>query len=115
MYASGPVVIWHAMDIAAVSHIRFIGFRIHDVFSASPSDHSPCSHGNMNAIPAMAAYESWNPTSRTASGDMHRWMISAVISTDPVFLKRPVNLAYSPRNMNRKARRLDAPAPVAKV
>ena len=69
----------------------------------------------MNAIPAIAAYESWNPTSRSDEGDSVRCISRAAIRTVPVLLKRPHSRAVSPMRMNRNALTIDAPAPVARV
>ena len=122
--ARGPVVIWHEMDMAAVvqTHLNglepcFIRPDSHLLLTASSSSsgQNPFSHGKMKAMPAMAAYDSWNPTSRMADGSIARCMTSAESSTVPVLLKRPCRRALSPSRMNRKALTIDAPAPVARV
>ena len=57
MYASGPVAIWHEMDIAAESHIQRANFVVNVSLFLSPGQNF-CRMGNMYAIPAMAAYDS---------------------------------------------------------
>ena len=69
----------------------------------------------MNAIPAMAAYESWKLTDRTESGSMMTCIRSEAISNCLRLCRRPVIRAASPRNMNMKARTIEGPAPVARV
>ena len=69
----------------------------------------------MKAIPAMAAYDSWNPTSLMDCGVIVRWIRSADMSIVPKFLELFAILALSPSRMKRNARTMDAPAPVAKV
>ena len=61
-YAIGPVVIWHEIDRVAVSQIHLSGPLNLLPWLGQKSR----SHGYMNAIPPMAAYDSWKPTSRSA-------------------------------------------------
>lgn len=56
MYASGPVVIWHDMDKAAVSQIHRTGRDLLPMFPLLLfSGQKLRSHGKMKAIPAIAA------------------------------------------------------------
>lgn len=69
----------------------------------------------MNAIPAIAAYDSWNPTDFIDEGDRQSCMTSAVSSTFPVLLYLPLRRADSLRRMNRNALTIEGLAPVAIV
>ena len=69
----------------------------------------------MNAIPAIAAYESWNPIDRAAEGVRHSCIINAASNTFPVLLYRPVSRAASFNMMKMKALVMEGPAPVANV
>ena len=107
------------MDRAAVFHIHRIGsgyFLADDPLSCSDlSGQKPLSHGNMKAIPAIAAYERWKPASRMDCDAMMRCISNDARSIEPVLCIRPLALAASPMTMNRKARTIDAPAPVART
>ena len=110
---------WQAMDIDAVVQIHLNGLGLcfgnpTESSSLSPGQ-KPLSHGKMKAMPAMAAYESWKPTSLTADGSRVRCMSRDVKSTVPVLLNLPCRRAVSPMNMKRKALTMDGPAPVASV
>ena len=52
IHARGPVVVWHEIDSAAISHIFLNGLKYHPV---SFSGHILFRCGYMNAIPAIAA------------------------------------------------------------
>lgn len=101
------------MDNAAVSHIHSRGPRLSLILSLCGQNAR--NQGKMNAIPAIAAYDSWKPTSWSACGSMTRCMSSEVMRTVPVFLKRLYILAVSPVRMKTNALTIDAPAPVARV
>lgn len=114
----GAVAAWHDIDIAVEFHIRLAGFVI--IADEIPeaelfSGHKPFIRGYMNAIPAIAAYDSWNPTVRTDSGQMQSCITSAVSSTFPVLRYLPVSRAASFSVMNRNALTMEGPAPVARV
>ena len=87
MNAIGPVVSWQAIDIAAEFHIHLAGpVTASPAMLLLPSGHMDLRRGKMNAMPAMAAYESWNPTERMDPGSMHRWIMSAAMRVLPVLL-----------------------------
>lgn len=114
IYTSGPVVIWHDIDIAAESHSH-LAILVSGASSCLSPGQNPCIHGNMNAIPVIAAYDSWNPTSFMDDGDNARCISMAVSS---VFFRMdclPLSLTHSPIKMKMNALAIDAPAPVAKV
>lgn len=94
--------------MAAESHIRLITPPL-------LPGHRPFSHGDMNAIPAIAAYESWNPTSLDDPGENSSWTNRDVMRIVAMFLLRPVSRAVSLIRMNRNALVIEAPAPVAAV
>ena len=122
IHANGAVVIWHAIDMVAVFQIHLVGcVTIYDANRSEPglplgvSGHNPFIHGYMNAMPTIAAYESWNPASLMAAGVMQSWMTSAVRSTLPVLLYLPQSRAVSFKMMKRNALTSEGPAPVARV
>ena len=67
--ASAPVVNWQEMDIEQTSHIHLVHLVIIPSSKTLPG-HKPFSRGNMNAMPAIAAYDSWKPTDFTDNGDI---------------------------------------------
>jgi len=76
-------VIWHDIDIDAEFHIHLVHFA-KALSSCGCPGHKDFIHGNMNAIPAIAAYESWNPTDCTDDGDIASCTTREVMRTDPV-------------------------------
>ena len=108
-YAIGPVVSWQDIDIAAEAHIH-----LSPLWATPPASSGQMlfSSGKMNAIPAIAAYESRKLTSRMSSGNSIVWIISALISTSPVVALRPVVAAISYIAMNMNALIIEGPAPV---
>ena len=65
--AIGAVVIWHAIEREEQSHIHFNPFIVNPL-SALSAGHKSRSFGKMYAMPAIAAYDSWNPTSLISAG-----------------------------------------------
>ena len=84
-------------------------------FSFPESGQKLLNLGYMYAMPAIAAYDNWNPTSFMAPGEIVRWMMRADMSVAPKLLGLLDILALSLSIMKRNARTMDAPAPVAKV
>ena len=112
IHASGPVVSWQDMDMAAEFHIRRRGFLLCE---GPLSGQKPLSHGKTNAMPPIAAYDSWNPGSDTDAGETVSCMVNAARRTERVLLYLPASLAHSPNVMNISALAIDGPAPVASV
>ena len=108
------MVIWHEMDIAAESHIHLSLLTTHPSSFLSPGQ-NPAIHGNIKAMPMIAAYDSWKPTSMIESGIIARCMIRAAITVFFRFACLWLSLIHSPITMNMNARVIDAPAPVASV
>lgn len=102
------------MDIAAESHIHRAHFVMNESSFLSPGQ-NPCRTGKMNAIPATAAYDSWNPISVMLLGDSTICIIIAVIITRGRLILYFLKFAYSPMVMKVKALIIDGPEPVASV
>ena len=109
-YAKGPVVSWHDIESAAESHTH-----LNPSLFPSACGQNLFSHGYMKAIPAIAAYDSWNPTDRKDCGSMQSCMNKAERKIVPVSHERPECLAASRRIMNSNALTMESPAPVARV
>lgn len=69
----------------------------------------------MNAMPKIAAYDSWNPISDTAIGSIVRCISKDTARMLLRLACLPVMRAVSFNAMNMKALVIEAPAPVAKV
>lgn len=74
----GAVAAWHETDMAMEFHNHLVGLTIAALATLSslalpfePSGHRPFIHGYMYAIPAIAAYDNWNPTDFREAGEMH--------------------------------------------
>ena len=105
--------------MAAEFHIHLEGtvtsLETIDVLSEFSTGQSLFNRGYMNAIPAIAVYDSWKPTERIDEGEMHSWSVRAVINMCSVLRDLPDSLALSFRIIKRKALTKDGPAPVASV
>ena len=66
-------------------------------------------------MPAIARYESWNPTDVMTVGVRMSWMRRADDRVRSGFRGRPVSRAVSFRKMKRKARTMEGEAPVMSV
>ena len=105
--------------MAAEFHIHFVrmvtGLEAIGILPESSSGQILFNRGYMNAIPAIAVYDSWKPTERIDEGEMHSWSVRAVINMCSVLRDLPDSLALSFRIIKRKALTKDGPAPVASV
>lgn len=69
----------------------------------------------MYAIPAIAAYDSWNPISEMACGNNAICIVSDARRILPVSLNLPLIMAVSLMKIKMSALVSDAPAPVMSV
>ncbi len=99
---------WQLIASDALSQIFFIGPPL-------SSDQSFLIVGYIHAIPAIAAYESWNPMSSITEGVTTRCISKHLRSRSFRETGRPKVMPASLRIMNRSALVNDADAPVVKV
>lgn len=103
------MVSWQLMDSAALSHIFLMTGHV------EPSCQIPLSRGCIHAMPAIAAYDSWNPMSRMSFGHITRCIRRHFQSRPSSLMGLPVTIPISLNVMNSRALVIEADAPVAKV